>query len=228
MDTHLRTVQAAGRAGVVGGVLTAAGGIGVQLFVLPQTSVSSEMWTYPWSGSAYVVVTLLYGALHLLVLGSFWGFSVSGLAGNGRATRVGYVLALGGTALLAIAEVMSLFWVGQRTDAAGPSVTAGVFGLGTVMTAIGFLVLGVTTLRAHAWTGWQRFTPLALGVWTTVLLVLIVSPISALAIGIYGLLIAGLGLAMVTAPEPVAGAAYSRGHVPQHPPAVQLRAAGDD
>ena len=228
MDNTLRTVRA-GRAGVVGGALTAVGGIGVQLLVLPQTSVAREMWTYPWSGSAFIVVSLLYAALHLLVLGSFWGFSGSGLAGSGRATRVGHVLALGGTALLAVAEVMSLFWVGLRTDAAGPSVTAGVFGLGTVMTAVGFLVLGVRTLRAHAWTGWQRFTPLALGVWTTVLLALVVSSISALAIGVYGLLIAALGLAMVTAPEPaVAGAAYSRAHVPQHPPAVQLRATGDD
>jgi hypothetical protein len=211
MDQHIRTVRAAGRAGVVGGVLTAAGGVVVQLFVRPQTSVAPEMWTYPWSGSAFVAVTLLYAALHLLVLASLWGFSVSGLAGRGRAPRVGHVLALSGTALLAVAEVISLFWVGQRMDEAGPTATVVFFGLGTVLTAVGFLVLGATTLRARAWTGWQRLSPLALGVWTTVLLVLVASPISALAIGVYGLLIAGLGLAMVTAPVPAADPAPAGG-----------------
>lgn len=211
MDKNTRTVRAAGRAGVVGGVLTAAGGIVVQLVVRPQSPVAPEMWTYPWSGGAFVAVTLLYAALHLLVLASFWGFSVSGLAGTGRASRVGHVLALGGTALLAVAEVISILWVGQRVDEAGPSATALVFGLGTVLTAVGFLVLGVSTLRAHTWTGWQRFAPLALGVWTTVLLVLVATPVSALAIGVYGLLIAVLGLAMVTAPEPAADPAPATG-----------------
>jgi len=200
MDQQTRTVRAAGRAGVVGGVLTAVGGLAVQLAVRPQTAVAPEQWTYPWSGSAFVAVTLVYAALHLLVLACFWGFSVSGLAGPGRAPRVGHVFAMSGTALLALAEVISLFWVGRRIDEAGPVATAMVFGVGTVLTAIGFLVLGVTTLRARAWTGWQRLSPLALGVWTTVLLVLVASPVSALAIAVYGLLIAGLGLAMVTAP----------------------------
>ena len=59
MDKLVSTVRAAGQAGVIAGVLTAVDGIGVQLAVRPPTSVAPEMWTYPWSGSAFVVVTLL-------------------------------------------------------------------------------------------------------------------------------------------------------------------------
>ena len=63
---------------------------------------------------------------------------------------------------------------------AGPVATAMVFGVGTVLTAIGFLVL-------------------------------VASPVSALAIAVSGLLIAGLGPAMVTAPVPSAEPAPADG-----------------
>ena len=199
MDDRTRLVRAAGKAGVVAGVLTGVGGLAVQV-ARPRSTVAADMWSYPWPGAAFVAVTLLYAALHVLAFASFWGFSVSALAGPGRAARTGHILALTGTAVLVLAEVVSLFWIGRRNDETGPSATAAVFGLGTLLTAVGFLVLGVRTVRAGLWYGWQRVTPLALGIWTTVLMVLIVTPISALAIGVYGLCIAALGLALVTAP----------------------------
>ena len=120
-----------------------------------------------------------------------------------------------GTALLAAAEVLSLFWVGQRMDAIGPGMTVAVFGLGTVLSAAGFVTLGVTTLRAGQWVGWRRRIPLVLGIWTTLMMLLVASPFGPAGIGVYGGLLAVLFVAMYTQPvatpaTPVRGGAALR------------------
>jgi hypothetical protein len=79
-------------------------------------------------------------------------------------------------------------------------VTAGVLAHGTVLSAAGFVTLGVTTLRAEQWTGWRRRIPLVLGVWTTLLLLAVATPFSAAGIGIYGGLLALLFVAVSTQP----------------------------
>lgn len=38
-------------------------------------------------------------------------------------------------------------------------------GVGTVLTAVGLIMAGATTLRSGVWSGWRRYTPLVLGVW---------------------------------------------------------------
>jgi len=85
-------------------------------------------------------------------------------------------------------------------DSAGATVTVAVFGLGTVLSAAGFVTLGVTTLRAGRWAGWRRRIPLVLGVWTTLLLLAVATPFGAAGIGIYGGLLATLFLALYTQP----------------------------
>jgi len=215
MNATTQSVRKWARVGVVGGLATLVGGLTVQGVVVPRTTVAPEIWTYPWDGRAFVVVTILYAVLHAMVFAGLWGFRLSGLAGRGRGARTGHALALTGTALLAVAEIVSLFWVGQRMDAVGPSVTAGIFGLGTVLSAAGFVTLGVTTLRAERWAGWRRRIPLVLGVWTTLLLLAVATPFGAGGIGIYGGLLALLFVALHTQPvamraTPVLGGAALR------------------
>ena len=183
MNATTRSVRQCAMVGIVGGLATLVGGLTVQAVVVPRTTVALELWTFPWDGGAFVVVTLLYAVFHAMVFAGLCGFRLSGLAGSERGARTGHGLALSGTALLAVAEVLSLFWIGQRSDAAGPAVTAGVFGLGTVLSAAGFVILGVTTLRAEQWAGWRRLTPLLLGVWTTLLLLAVATPFCAAGSG---------------------------------------------
>ena len=200
MDATTRSVRQWAMVGIVGGFATLVGGVTMQAAVVPRTSVDPELWTYPWEGGAFVVVTILYAVFHAMVFGGLWGFRLSGLAGPGRGARTGHALALTGTTLLAVAEGLSLLWVGQRMDAAGPTVTAAVFGLGTLLSAAGFVTLGITTLRAGQWAGWRRRTPLVLGVWTTLLLLAVATPFGAAGIGIYGGLLTMLFAALYTQP----------------------------
>jgi hypothetical protein len=154
-----RSVRRAGIIGTAGGALTALSGAAVATYVMPATDVPDTMWSYPWSSGALVPVSVAYAVLHGLVLVGLLGFGRSGVAGDGRAARLGVMAAVAGTAVLAVAEFLSIPIAGQRMDDTGPGLVGAVFGVGTVVSAVGFVAAGVATVRARRWDGWRRFTP---------------------------------------------------------------------
>jgi hypothetical protein len=208
------TIRRAGILGVLGGALTTLSGVLVQGVVLPASDVSDEMWSYPWESGAFVTVSAVYAVLHALVFVGILGYARSGVAGTGRGARAGTTIALAGTAVLLVAELLSIPVADQRLDDTGPGLVGACFGLGTALSAVGFIVAGVATVRAARWDGWRRFVPLATGVWLAILVGLAMTAALAFGVGLYGLLIAALGVALVTQPTPSA---------PRQPsPAIQV------
>jgi hypothetical protein len=53
-NANIESLRRAAIAGIVGATATAIGGLVVQAVVQPATSVSDEMWSYPFSSSALV------------------------------------------------------------------------------------------------------------------------------------------------------------------------------
>jgi hypothetical protein len=196
------SIRRAGILGVLGGALTALAGILVQGVVMPASDVSDEMWSYPWSSDAFVAVSAVYAVLHALVFVGILGYARSGVAGTGRAARAGTATALAGTAVLLVAELLSIPVADQRLDDSGAGLVGACFGLGTALSAIGFLVAGVATVRAARWDGWRRFVPLATGIWLTVLVGLAMTAALPFGVGVYGLCVTALGVALVTQPAP--------------------------
>lgn len=84
-----------------------------------------------------------------------------------------------------------------------------VFGLGTLLSAIGLILAGTATMRAGLWRDWRRFTPLVTGIWTLVLLGLVFTEVMAAGIAVYGLCFLSLGVALYTWPSPAATAPAS-------------------
>jgi hypothetical protein len=195
-------LRRAGLLGAVGGALTAISGVVVQGFVQPASDVSDEMWSYPWSSDALVPVSLLYALFYALIFAGILGYARSGVAGPGRSARVGTVLALTGTAVLFAAELLSIPIADKRVDEAGSVLVTVCFALGTLVSAIGFIVAGVATVRAGQWNGWRRFVPLATGIWLAVLNGLAPTPALASGVTLYGLLVTALGVALWTQPTP--------------------------
>jgi hypothetical protein len=107
-----------------------------------------------WSGA---VLT----AGHLGVLFAVATMIATGVAGRGWLARVGFVIALAGLTLLSAAEALI-----RVNFSAGNSV----FGIASPLTALGMILLGVAVVRARAWRGWHRFTPLACGLYIPVVL----------------------------------------------------------
>jgi|SRR5690242_13869681 len=196
------TLRRAGLLGAVGGALTALSGVVVQGIVQPASEVSDEMWSYPWSSTALVPVSLLNALFYALIFAGILGFARSGVAGPGRGARIGTVLALTGTAMLFAAELLSIPIADQRVGETAAVLVTVCFALGALVSGIGFIVAGVPTVRARRWNGWRRFVPLATGIWLTVLNALAPTPALALGVTLYGLLVTALGVALWTQPTP--------------------------
>ena len=198
------SLRAAAASCIVGAAATTLGGIAVQAIVQPATSVSHDRWSYPWSSAALIPISLLWAVLHVLVFYGLLGFARSGLAGTRRSAHTGLFLALAGTALLFVGELASIPIRDQRTDDTGARVVGAIFAVAILMTAAGFLLAGITTLRAHLWGDWRGFTPLSVGVAACAVLALNTTRALPTGVAVYGLCLLALGVALYTEPTPSA------------------------
>lgn len=192
---------------IAGAAATFVGGLLVQFAVRPASGVADDRFSYPWSSDVFVVVSIVYAVMHVLVAIGLVGFGRSGAAGPSRLGRYGTPLAVIGTALLAAGELASIPVRDAALDDAGAAVVVMLFAVGTLLSAVGLLMAGWATVRAGVWVGWRRFTPLLAGLWTTALLGLVVTAASAVAIAVYGGLLLAMAVALHTRPVPVPGVA---------------------
>ena len=196
-------IRRAALAGAVGAGLTAVSGIFVQSVVQPSTTVSDKMWSYPWSSAALIPISIVYAALHVLVVIGLIGLRASRPAGSSHWGQRGLSLAVAGTLLLLVGELASLAARHAHTDDTGALVVGIVFAGAIILNAVGFLVAGQATARAGVWPGWRRWTPLATGVWTCALLALNATKALPTGVAIYGLFLLAIFWAMLTAPSPI-------------------------
>ena len=198
------SLRAAGISCIVGAAATTVGGIVVQGIVQPAATVSDHRWSYPWSSSALVPISILWASLHVLVFVGLLGFARSGVAGPSRSARLGTTLILAGTALLFVGELASIAVRDQRTDDTGAVIVGAIFAVAILLTAVGFVAAGIATVRARLWQGWRRFTPLTAGIVSCALLGVNVTKALPTGVAIYGLCLLALGVALYTQPTPEA------------------------
>lgn len=211
-NSHSEAVRRAGIALIAGALITAIGGV-VSQFVQASTTVSDNLWRYPWSSDVFVPVSLLWAAAHVLVIIGLLGFRRSAIAGDSSAARRGITLAVAGTALLFAGEIASLPMTDEATDSTAGGIVGAVFGLGTLLSAVGLLLAGKATLSARHWQSWRRFTPIAAGAWTLVLVGVAMTKALSTGVAIYGLCLLALGIALYSRPA-VAKGGIGRTHAP--------------
>jgi hypothetical protein len=149
-----------------------------------------------------VVITVLFAvAQGLLVLGVV-GLRRSGVAGSGRTARIGLALAGAGTAVIVAGHLLSIPARDQSVDGTGAVVAGLVFLLGTVLSAVGFLMAGAATLRRGLWADARRFVPLATGIWLVAMLGLQFTPWLPTAAAVLAACFLALGLALMRSPTP--------------------------
>jgi hypothetical protein len=201
-DVHIRQTRRAAVAFIVAAAATAVAGAVLFFGLQPTTDLSEDMWRYPWESSgAFVAFSLFSAALHGLVILGLKAFGRSGAAGRSRAATRGVALAVAGTALLLVGELVSIPVRNAESSDTSATIVGGVFGVAGTLSMIGFLVLGWATLRAGVWQGWRRFTPLATGVWLTVMAILPPTLLHGM-VGVYGLCLLAMAVALYTDPAP--------------------------
>lgn len=191
-------VRRRGVVGIVGAAATLVSAVAVTVAVQPRTEVSDEQWSYPWSADALVPVSLAYAIFHVFVFIGLLGLRRSGLAGPSRPATVGLVLALLGTMVLTMAEIASIPIRNSLMEDGEAGLVGAFFGVGTLLSMIGFLVVGITTVLAGRWLGWGRFPPLGVGISLVALMGLVVTPALAAGVALCGLALLTLFVCMVT------------------------------
>lgn len=189
-------VRIAGAACALGGLVLFAGAVATQI-IQASTSVSDQLWRYPWSTHTAVIAWVVFGAMETLVLTGVLAWQRSRVAGSGRAARVGLPLTAVGTALIVVGHFASLPVRNETIHETGAQVVSGIFGAGTVVSAVGLVLAGWATLRAGVWQDWRRHVPLTIGVVTVALVGLGLTKALPTGVAVYSLGFAALGFALM-------------------------------
>ena len=180
-------VRIAGAACALGGLVLFAGAVATQI-IQASTSVS-ELRVNPLGASPR--------AMETLVLTGVLAWQRSRVAGSGRAARVGLPLTAVGTALIVVGHFASLPVRNETIHETGAQVVSGIFGAGTVVSAVGLVLAGWATLRAGVWQDWRRHVPLTIGVVTVALVGLGLTKALPTGVAVYSLGFAALGFALM-------------------------------
>jgi hypothetical protein len=113
----------------------------------------------------------LRAVLHVGQLAAALAVGRAGLAGSGLTVRIGLGLWIFGSVCYTAGELVYLI-------ARGPSDS--VFGIGSIATLVGMVMVGVGVLRTNRWTGPGRFLPLVTGLYVIPLTVVLVATNAAL------------------------------------------------
>lgn len=160
--------------------------------------ISDDRLSYPWDGATAVTTSLVWGAAQVLLVLGLVAFARSGPI-VGRAGRRGAWVAVAGASLHVVAHALSVLFHDAELSDGGAVVVLSLFGVGTVLTAVGMVVAGVDVRRSGAWPGWRGLTPLVLGGWMLVMIPLQFTAALPVAVGVYALTWMALGVAMVQA-----------------------------
>ncbi|EON22822.1 hypothetical protein CF8_3425 [Nocardioides sp. CF8] len=191
--TNSRT-RMAGLACLLAGLLGAAGGL---YLALRTPLVAEDMWTYPQrAGGEFATTQTMFALTHV---GMFLGLLALGWCGAvppSRWARIARAAVLAGMALLAVNELVAITVAGEPSDSASAGNVGAVYGVATLMIALGMIVAGAAAIRGGAWSGWQQWLPLVVGAWLivpTMPALFLEGDAARLALGGWSLLFALLG-----------------------------------
>lgn len=213
--------EARARAGLIGLVTGIIGaGAAVVLLLWPR-QVSDDLVSYPFTTAGFYVAQVVFFVHHLGLLVLVVAFARSAAFGEGRVARGGAWLAVAGTAALAAAELLAMRYATWDFTTANEGLMGAAYGIACNAVGLGMLAAGVGTLRRRVWSGWFKWTPLAVGVTQFVVL----TPgmfggfvVARLAIGTWMLTFAALGWGLYADAR---GTAPARSQTRQHAAAAR-------
>ncbi|UUZ61535.1 hypothetical protein [Nocardioides sp. B-3] len=151
----------AGLACLLGGLLGAAGGL---YPALRTPVVAEDMWTYPLrAGGEFATMQTMFALTHVGMLPGLLALGWCGAVPPSRWGRIGRGVAMAGMAVLTVNEFVAISVAGEPSDSSSAGNVGAVYGVATLMIAIGMIVAGVAAIRGGARSGWQQWLPLVVG-----------------------------------------------------------------
>ena len=165
------------------------------------STVPDDRLSAPFSGTLATTTSLMWGLAQLLFVGTLVAFARGGAFGTGRTGRLGAWLAVVGGGVFVIAHTVSLIFRDAVTDDPAGVTAVSLFAVASLLTAVGFIVAGVAVARAGRWTGWRRYTALAVGVWMLCMIPLQFTALLPLTVAVYAATIAAFSAALLADPH---------------------------
>lgn len=159
-------------------------GAGLTGVMKATSDVPDELWRAPWSEGEFRVFVAYTVVTHGLVVAGLLLLRGSGWLPERAAIRRGLGAVVGGTLLLAIAEVCSLSVANANASDEGMWVGA-LYGISSVLLAVGMIVAGISARRPEAGSP-ATSALLICGVLSVPTIVLGPTSLTWLAVAIYG------------------------------------------
>ncbi|MFT3872328.1 MAG: hypothetical protein QM714_06715 [Nocardioides sp.] len=126
--------------------------------------VSDTQWSYPHPTGLFLAEALLLVVVHLLQAAGFIGALRLEAAGNSGVGRLALWAGVVGLLGLSVAELWSGLIGGKANDSSIATTVSTVFGITSMVFALGAIVGGIAVVRAGVWRGPWKWTILATGV----------------------------------------------------------------
>ena len=184
-----RQTETWGAVGFWGGI---AGALSAMLLIVYPPEVSLDHFSYPFGAMGFTIAQLFFALQHVTMVLVIVGL-LRTAAGHSRLARGGLVAAVVGLLLMSVLEVVVILAADAVVGDPLYDTMSSLYGIPTILTAIGLVIGGIGILRARVWLSRARVLPLTLGAYVFVVLMpALFGPnwLGRVAIGIWCLLFA--------------------------------------
>jgi hypothetical protein len=201
--TAVQRRVAAPRVRMLGQVMVVVGVVGAgsaAVVIAWPDQVSDQHYSYPFSAAWYAAAQAFFAVQHLGLIAGVVGLAGLAWSSSSRTTRTGLVLTTAGLVGLTACELFAITAADALVDTARADTVDNSYGIPMIAMGVGMVMAGSGLARRPVLTGAGRGGLLALGVYLFVVMVpAVFGPMVAgrIAIGIWMLMFAGLGLSMV-------------------------------
>lgn len=190
-------VGALGRTTALAGV---AGAVSALVIILWPDQVTDRHYSYPFSAAWYVATQVFFAVQHLGLVAGLAGLTGLAWSRSSRTTRTGLVLTTAGLLGLTACELFAITAAHALVDTARADAVDNAYGVPMIAIGAGMLLAGTGLARRPVLTGAGRWALLGMGVYLFVVMFpAVFGPMVAgrVAIGIWMLMFAGLGLSLM-------------------------------
>lgn len=152
---------------------------------------------FPWYGQLAGPISTWWSFSGLFLALGFVVFARSATLRDHRVGRVGAWLAVAGAGIVVIANFLSAANADALADQGIGRVIVAMFTTATALLALGLSIAGVAILRSGTWRGVWRVIPLVNGVWSFLMVPLLMIDQVQVAVGVMAALQVALGAALI-------------------------------
>ncbi len=164
--------------------------------------VGDEWYSYPFDPAGYAVAQSFFAVHHLGILAGLYGLGRLAWPGGSRTTRAGLIVAAVGLVALTACELFAITAADARVGSPAADAVDAAYSVPMILIGLGLVLAGAGLARRPVLPGWGRWITLALGIYVFLPLFPAVfgpAALGRIAIGVWFLLFAGLGVALTRA-----------------------------